>query len=145
MVRKLGTLSLRIKGAKIHTHTPLNTHIQTPSSWKSGKHFGNTGWKQFILMGLMKRKNIYIKSSFLTFLQFGLQFFNRFNFYFCFLFFLPLPSSWPSFLDTLCPSFSSAVHGILLLGLGCCSFNQYNLQDRMLRLIFNPTMYWGGC
>ena len=38
------------------------------SSWKRGKHFGNTSLKHFTLMGLMKRKNIYIKSSFLTFL-----------------------------------------------------------------------------
>ena len=28
----------------------------------------NTGWKSFTLTGLMKRKSIYIKSSFLTFL-----------------------------------------------------------------------------
>ena len=39
---------------------------------------------------------------------------------------------------------SGAVYGILLLGQGCCSFNQYNLQGRMLRLISNPALYWGG-
>ena len=27
---------------------------------------------------------------------------------------------------------SSAVYGILILGQGCCRFNQYNLQNRML-------------
>ena len=27
---------------------------------------------------------------------------------------------------------SSAVYGVLLLGQGCCSFSQYNLQGRML-------------
>ena len=31
--------------------------------------------------------------------------------------------------------------GILLLGLGCGSLNQYNLQDRMLRLNSNLTRY----
>ena len=33
-------------------------------------------------MGLMKRKNIYIESPFLTFLVLGIQFFNHFNFNF---------------------------------------------------------------
>ena len=36
---------------------------------------------------------------------------------------------------------SNAVYGILLLGQGCCSFNQYNLQDGMLQLNSNPTLY----
>ena len=35
---------------------------------------------------------------------------------------------------------SSVVYGILLLRQGCCSFNQYNLQDMILRLNFNPTL-----
>ena len=39
---------------------------------------------------------------------------------------------------------SSVVYGILLLSHGCCSFNQYDLQDRILRLNSNPTLYWGG-
>ena len=39
---------------------------------------------------------------------------------------------------------SFAVYGILLHGQGCCSFNQYNLQDRMLWLTSNPILYWGG-
>ena len=34
----------------------------------------------------MKRKNIYIESSFLTFLLLGIHFINHFNFYFCFCF-----------------------------------------------------------
>ena len=36
---------------------------------------------------------------------------------------------------------SGAVYGLLLFCQGCCSFSQYNLQDRMLRLISNPTLY----
>ena len=36
---------------------------------------------------------------------------------------------------------SGAVYGILLLGQECCSFNQYNLRDRMLQLIFNQILY----
>ena len=36
---------------------------------------------------------------------------------------------------------SSAVYGTLFLGQGCWSFNQYNLQDRMLQLNSNPTLY----
>ena len=39
---------------------------------------------------------------------------------------------------------SSVVYGILLLSQGCCSFNEYNLQDRMLWLNSNPTLDWGG-
>ena len=38
--------------------------------------------KRFTLMGLMKRKNIYIELSFLTLLVLGIQFSNRFNFAF---------------------------------------------------------------
>ena len=34
----------------------------------------------------------------------------------------------------------SVVYGILLLGQECCSFNQYNLQDRMFRLISSLTL-----
>ena len=33
---------------------------------------------------------------------------------------------------------------ILFLGQGCWSFNQYNLQDGMLQLNSNPTLYWRG-
>ena len=36
---------------------------------------------------------------------------------------------------------SSFVNGLLLPGQGCCSFNQYNLHDRMLQLISNATLY----
>ena len=36
---------------------------------------------------------------------------------------------------------SSAVYGTLFLGQGCWSFNQHNLQDRMLQLNSNPTLY----
>ena len=36
---------------------------------------------------------------------------------------------------------SYAVYDILLHGQGCCSFNQYNLQDRMLWLTSNPILY----
>ena len=39
---------------------------------------------------------------------------------------------------------SIAVNSILLLTQGCRRFNQYNLQDRMLQLNSNPTLYWGG-
>ena len=39
---------------------------------------------------------------------------------------------------------SSVVYGILLLSQGWCGFSQYNLQDRMLWLNYNPTLYWGG-
>ena len=41
--------------------------FETHEQLKEGNHFGNTGLKRFTLMGLMKRENIYIKSSFLTF------------------------------------------------------------------------------
>ena len=54
--------------------------IDSSHQLNNGKQFGNTGLKGFILMGLMKRKNIYIKSSFLTFPYLDIQFFNRFNF-----------------------------------------------------------------
>ena len=39
-------------------------NVKYTNSWKRGKHFGNTGLERFTLMGLMKRKNIYIKSPF---------------------------------------------------------------------------------
>ena len=39
---------------------------------------------------------------------------------------------------------SSVAYGILLRSHGCCSFNQYNLKDRMLQLNSNLTLYWGG-
>ena len=42
------------------------THEQLKER-ERGKDFGNTGVKRFTLMGLMKRKNIYINSPFLTF------------------------------------------------------------------------------
>ena len=38
---------------------------------------------------------------------------------------------------------SGAVYGILVLGQGCSSFNQYNLQDRITWLISYLTLYWG--
>ena len=38
---------------------------------------------------------------------------------------------------------SSVVYVILLDSQGYWSFNQCNLQDRMLRLNSNPTLYWG--
>ena len=39
---------------------------------------------------------------------------------------------------------SSVIYGILLLSQGCCRFNQYNLQDKILQLNSDPTLYWGG-
>ena len=39
---------------------------------------------------------------------------------------------------------SSAVYGILLHSQVCCSFTQYNLEDRMLRLGSNPILHSGG-
>ena len=39
---------------------------------------------------------------------------------------------------------SSVVYGVLLLSQGYCNFNQFNLQDRMLQMNYNPTLYWGG-
>ena len=59
---------------------------------KRGKHFKNTSLKRFILMGWTKRKNIYVKSPFLTFPELGTQFLNYFNLYccFCFLFYFIL-------------------------------------------------------
>ena len=49
-----------------------------------GKNFDSTSLKRFTLAGLMKRNNIYIKSSFLTFLQLGISFLFELNLLFYF-------------------------------------------------------------
>ena len=119
----------------------LMNNVKHASSWKGGKHFGNTGLKCFTLMGLMKRKNTYTESSFRTFLVLVVQFFNHFNFYFCFCFFFficifiyfifyffvffSLSSSWPIFGYTFVSQisliliFNGLKHYILLLPVIC--------------------------
>ena len=64
----------------------INRTMWNTWSDKRGGNIWQHGLKHFTLMALMKRKNIYMKSSFLTFLLLGIQFFNHFNFYFCFCF-----------------------------------------------------------
>ena len=68
----------------------LTVHINRTmwNTWadKRGGNIWQHGLKHFTLMAFMKRKNIYMKSSFLTFFLLGIQFFNHFNFYFCFCF-----------------------------------------------------------
>ena len=70
------------KNVKFHSSVFINIMDNTVimELMIGSSHLGNTGLKHFTLVGLMKRKNIYIKSSFLTFLLLGIQFINHFNF-----------------------------------------------------------------
>ena len=92
--------NITIMGLMIDSSQKLN-NVKHTSGWKIGKHFGNKGLKRFIFMGLMKRKNIYIKSPFLAFVLVKHTFFICFKFcllIFVFLLFrfFPKSSSWYS-------------------------------------------------
>ena len=78
--------NITIMGLMIDSSQKLN-NVKHTSGWKIGKHFGNKGLKRFIFMGLMKRKNIYIKSPFLAFVLVKHTFFICFNSVYLFLYF----------------------------------------------------------
>ena len=75
----------------LHTQNPGLREVDFEHSPKRGSDKINRlrprrKIKKFYPLGLMKRNNIYNKSTFLTLLLLGIQFLNHFNFYFCFCF-----------------------------------------------------------
>ena len=124
-----------------HSHNGIDdwlfTLIEQCKTYEQLKEW-ETFWqhilKRFTLMGLMKRKNIYIELSFLTLLVLGIQFFNHFKFAFilvsCFNFF-SLYQVVDQVLDTLLYFFTLIFNGLenyLLLFPVICYFLSFFLS-----------------